>query len=83
MMENDMQQPLAMKISAESDDLAEEVCTLLNIHKRLKEDQKHIISNVQGYGMLVLDNVDEIEGESQLMAYYVMPLNQITLHDYL
>tara|TARA_B110000305_G_C19080369_1_gene465923 strand:- start:328 stop:489 length:162 start_codon:yes stop_codon:yes gene_type:complete len=53
-----------MKISAESDDLAEEVCTLLNIHKRLKEDQKHIISNVQGYGMLVLDNVDEIEGES-------------------
>ena len=53
-----------MKISAESDDLAEEVCTILNIQKRLKEDQKHIISNVKGYGMLVLDDVDDIEGDS-------------------
>ena len=33
--------------------------------------------------MLVLDDVDDIEEESQLMAYYVMPLNQITLLDHL
>ena len=63
-IENESQQSLAMKISAESDDLAEEVCTILNIQKRLKEDQKHIISNVKGYGMLVLDDVDDIEGDS-------------------
>ena len=63
-IENERQQSLAMKISAESDDLAEEVCTILNIQKRLKEDQKHIISNVKGYGMLVLDDVDDIEGDS-------------------
>ena len=72
-----------MKISGESDDLAEEVCTVLNIHKRMKRDQQHSISNILGYGMLVLDDVDEIGGDSQLMAYYVMPQNQTTFLDYL
>lgn len=71
-----------MKISAESDDLAEEVCNVLNIQSRLKKDMKHIISNVKGYGMLVLNYVDEMEADCLLMAYYVMPLNQITLLDY-
>ena len=53
-----------MKISGESDDLAEEICTVLKIQKRLTEDRKHIVTNILGYGMLVLDEVDEIGGDS-------------------
>ena len=63
-MENERHEQLAMKISGESDELAEEICTVLNIQKRLKEGQKNIISNILGYGMLVLDDVDEIGGDS-------------------
>ena len=59
-----MLEQLVMKISGDSDDFAEEVCTVLNIQKMLKSDQKHTISNILGYGMLVLDDVDEIGGDS-------------------
>ena len=67
-----------MKMSEESDELAEEICTVLNIQKTLQNEQSNIISNILGYGMLVLDNFDE-SGESKLLAYYVMPLSQMTL----
>ena len=63
-MESDRLEPLAMKICGDSDELAEEICTILHVQKRLKEDRKNIISNILGYGMLVLDDVDEIGGDS-------------------
>ena len=77
-METDRFEPLVMKMSEESDELAEEICTVLNIQKTLQNEQSNIISNILGYGMLVLDNFDE-SGESKLLAYYVMPLSQMTL----
>ena len=59
-MESDRSEPLVMKVSGESDDLAEEICTVLNIQKRLKKEHRNSISNVLGYGMLVLDDVEKI-----------------------
>ena len=51
-----------MKISGDSDGLAEEICVILNLQKRLKENQKHFISNILRYGILILDDFDEIGG---------------------
>ena len=53
-----------MKISGDSDELAEENCTVLNVKKRLKQDQRHMISDILGYGMLVLEDVHEMGGAS-------------------
>ena len=60
-LENDKFEPLVMKVSAESDELAEEICTVLNICKRLKNNSRNnSVSNILGYGMLVLEDFDKI-----------------------
>ena len=71
-----------MKISVESDELAEEICSILNIEKCLKNKRaRECVPNVVGYGILVLENY-EMPGNTLVLAYYVMPLNQMTLNEY-
>ena len=73
---------MVMKLSKDSDKLAEEVCILLNIQKRMKKERLKTIANVRMYGMLVLSDFDPYQKESQLMAYYTMPVNQMSLLNY-
>ena len=64
-----------MKMSKDSEKLAEEVCTLLNIQKRMGKESLMTIANIRMYGMLILNNYDPSLDESLLMAYYAMPSN--------
>ena len=69
---------MVMKVSEDTDEIAKEVCTLLNIRKRLRKEGENLIPNIQKYGMLVLHDFHQHTKDPQLMAYYVSPMNQMT-----
>lgn len=55
-LEKDCRESLVMKVSEDSDKIAKEVHNILNIKKRLRKENGHMITNIQMYGMLILND---------------------------
>ena len=63
---------LVAKISAESENIAKEVSTLLDIRKisKSKNDESDLIPKLTEFGMIIITDNDEEDGD--LYGYYIM-----------
>lgn len=81
-LESQGQDPLVMKISKDTNQMAEEIRCLLDIYDNIKGESLRGIPDMRKWGILVLNDSDP-QRQSQVLAYYTMPENYMTLDDYI
>ena len=55
-MENDHQEPLVMKITKDTNQMAEEIRCLLDITEKMKRESLSTITDMRMWGILVLED---------------------------
>ena len=71
-----------MKISKDTNKMAEEIRCLLDISEKIKRESLSNIPDMRMWGILVLNDFDA-QRQSQVLAYYTMTENFMTLNDYI
>ena len=59
-LENDDKEPLVMKVTADTNQMSEEIGTLCNILKLMKKENLSTIADIKMWGILVLDNFNPL-----------------------
>ena len=81
-MKSEGKDTLVMKISKDTNKMAEEIRCLLDISEKIKRESLSNIPDMRMWGILVLNDFDA-QRQSQVLAYYTMPEYFMTLNDYI
>ena len=79
-----------MKVRENSDQMADEICNILNIRRKIEKQYLDCITKIEDYGILILSDYDDNRQPTskheipvKIMGYFIMPNYDTTLNDYL